>query len=242
MIDVATSGGPPNDAQYCQKYPEDRSECNGGMPLPMLLILPRISDYRGGLNLLGLGDIVLPGLLISLGARLDAAKLLLQPSSSPPNNIFLGYFLPLMFSYAIGLFLANLALYVTGEGQPALLYLVPFILGTTVFIGHRTNELKLLWNGHPQLQQADELLSQHKSNMYPTYNHTRSTSQQQQQQQHQRSQEIDEEANELSPTSLSNIREGSETGGEDEEEDVDDEFLNEAEIRNNGPPYVLSKH
>eukprot|EP00978_Attheya_sp_CCMP212_P029027 scaffold101748_cov59-Attheya_sp.AAC.2 len=77
MISVATSGGAPDDPNFCEKYP-DGKDCQGGDPLPMLLTIPRINDYRGGAALLGLGDIVLPGLLISFAARLDAAKALVQ--------------------------------------------------------------------------------------------------------------------------------------------------------------------
>ena len=77
MITVATSGGPPKaDALWCEKYPDD-PDCQGGNPLPMLLTVPKLFDFTGGASLLGLGDIVLPGLLLSFAARLDAAKQLL---------------------------------------------------------------------------------------------------------------------------------------------------------------------
>lgn len=77
MITVATSGGPPKaDALWCEKYPDD-ADCQGGNPLPMLLAIPKLLDFAGGSSLLGLGDIVLPGLLLSFAARLDAAKQLL---------------------------------------------------------------------------------------------------------------------------------------------------------------------
>ena len=65
MVDVATSGGPPTaDPLWCEKYPGDEN-CQGGDPLPMLFTIPRIFDYQGGSSMLGLGDIVLPGLLLS---------------------------------------------------------------------------------------------------------------------------------------------------------------------------------
>ena len=75
MIEVATSGGPPKaDALWCEKYPSD-PDCKGGDPMPMLFSIPRLFDYQGGASMLGLGDIVLPGLLLSFAARLDAARL-----------------------------------------------------------------------------------------------------------------------------------------------------------------------
>lgn len=41
--------------------------------LPMLLELPRLGDYRGGYAMLGLGDIVIPGLLLSFAHRYDVS-------------------------------------------------------------------------------------------------------------------------------------------------------------------------
>jgi signal peptide peptidase-like protein 2B len=42
-----------------------------------------------------------------------------------------------MVAYAIGLFMANAAVYIMEMGQPALLYLVPCCLGTMVCMGRR---------------------------------------------------------------------------------------------------------
>ena len=133
MITVATSGGPPKaDALWCEKYPDDR-DCQGGNPLPMLLAIPKLLDFAGGSSLLGLGDIVLPGLLLSFAARLDAAKQLLgvmgggRGSGSqsyhncPEQQICCcsfsaccagilcrgGYLAPLIVAYAVGLAMAN---------------------------------------------------------------------------------------------------------------------------------------
>ena len=86
MIEVATSGGPPKaDALWCEKYPLD-PDCKGGDPMPMLFSMPRLFDYLGGAAMLGLGDIVLPGLLISFAARLDAARLVCGLYSTIKKN------------------------------------------------------------------------------------------------------------------------------------------------------------
>jgi signal peptide peptidase-like protein 2B len=188
MITVATSGGPPKaDPLWCEKYPND-PDCQGGNPLPMLLAIPKLFDYMGGSSLLGLGDIVLPGLLLSFAARYDAAKVLLsvlgggrasanQSYSCPEQRCctgFLppkcgamlcsgGYFGPLMVAYAIGLAMANIAVYVMSMGQPALLYLVPCCLGTTLYIGWRRNELSQLWEGPRVLISADSALCRNDS-------------------------------------------------------------------------------
>mmetsp|Transcript_9476 Transcript_9476/g.17182 ORF Transcript_9476/g.17182 Transcript_9476/m.17182 type:complete len:753 (-) Transcript_9476:120-2378(-) len=168
MINVATSGGPPKaDPSWCEKYPHD-TDCLGGDPLPMLFTIPRIGDYQGGASLLGLGDIVLPGLLLSFAARFDAAKSLvgLMGGGNHGNHAGrtsscsggCGYYGPLVVAYAVGLMMANMAVYLMNMGQPALLYLVPCCLGTMAFLGWRRNELDQLWHGPKLLTTADSIL------------------------------------------------------------------------------------
>jgi signal peptide peptidase-like 2B len=171
MITVATSGGPPKaDELWCEKYPND-ADCQGGNPLPMLLAIPRLLDYTGGSSLLGLGDIVLPGLLLSFAARLDAAKTLIGVATGgqaqqttttaglcPENRRHHrnNYFGPIVLAYAVGLAMANAAVYWMRMGQPALLYLVPCCLGTMLYIGR--HELQQLWDGPRVLKAADDIL------------------------------------------------------------------------------------
>lgn len=172
MIDVATSGGPPPNPEWCEKYPDDPENCQQrGNPLPMLFTIPRIADYQGGQNLLGLGDIVVPGLLISFAARFDAAKSLLGVmgggngslgSYACPERRFCGslccsggYFGPVVVAYGVGLLMANAAVYLMEMGQPALLYLVPCCLGMFLVIGWRRNELTELWEGPRAIRAAD---------------------------------------------------------------------------------------
>lgn len=167
MVDVATSGGPPTaDPSWCEKYPEG-PECQGGDPLPMLFTIPRINDFAGGSSLLGLGDIVLPGLLLSFASRYDEAKALVGSSHSPrpsprsPHETCSkkgGYFIPSVIAYAIGLSMANVAVYVMRMGQPALLYLVPCCLGTIVYLGWKRGELVDLWNTPKVLASCDKIL------------------------------------------------------------------------------------
>lgn len=42
---------------------------SGGEAMPMLMRVPRILDPWGGYNMLGFGDIVLPGLLVAFTLR-----------------------------------------------------------------------------------------------------------------------------------------------------------------------------
>ena len=90
-----------------------------GESVPMLLRLPRIQDELGGQTMLGLGDIALPGLLISYLLRFDYQM---------GYGWLRGYFGMSVVGYGAGLLLTYVALVVMRSGQPALLYLVPCTL------------------------------------------------------------------------------------------------------------------
>ena len=183
MITVATSGGPPTaDPTWCEKYPDDAG-CQGGEPLPMLFAIPRLGDYEGGASLLGLGDVVLPGLLLSLACRLDCAKRLVGLSSggrgvcSSPRlpipcckGLCNGYFYPVLVAYALGLMMANLAVYIMNMGQPALLYLVPMCLGTMCVLGWINGEITDLWQGPKVLASADRAVASREYSVHHTTN------------------------------------------------------------------------
>ena len=131
---------------------------------------------------------LVPGLLLSFAARLDAAKTLVAlvsggdggNAASSMNgtggsccwgwlrysggggggggNSSSSYFIPLVVAYAIGLGMANIAVYVMEMGQPALLYLVPCCLGTMSFLGWKRQELRQLWEGPKVLDTAEQIV------------------------------------------------------------------------------------
>jgi len=116
-----------------------------GLPnLPMVLIFPRMLD--DGISLLGLGDIVLPGLFLCFLYRFDHFNKISFKS---------GYFLRGWIAYALGLELTFVMVYVLDRGQPALLYLVPFTLLTTIFFGWMRGQLGDLWKGLYRVEEID---------------------------------------------------------------------------------------
>jgi len=178
MMTVATGGGAVEDPLHCEKYPLD-SKCDN-TPLPMLFAIPRINDYRGGFSMLGLGDIVLPGLLCCFAARLDASKSLVKILKARQRAVrrglrdfrerlpakkgvcvrfFSGYFYQIIIAYAIGLLLANLAVYLMQRGQPALMYIVPLTLCALVVRGKINDQLSSLWRGPGRLIHSDQVIS-----------------------------------------------------------------------------------
>lgn len=114
-----------------------RGDRSGEDGIPMLLKIPRIFDPWGGYSIIGFGDILLPGLLISFAKRFDVAT---------KKTIRNGYFLWLSIGYGFGLIVTYIALnLMDGHGQPALLYIVPFTLGSLFFLGWKRGELAQLW-------------------------------------------------------------------------------------------------
>ncbi|POM72039.1 Signal peptide peptidase-like, aspartyl protease family A22B [Phytophthora palmivora] len=162
MEDVATGGpaaytksGYPG-VDYCERYPEYPA-CVDPEPMPMLLVLPRILDWAGGVSMLGLGDIILPGMLLSFTLRFDYAH--------GSTN----YFRLMAVGYAVGLALANLAVMVTEMGQPALMYLVPTTLGSLTIASKRNGHFRTMWIG-AEVDDNDSLSLKRRSSGRPGYN------------------------------------------------------------------------
>ncbi|XP_027349464.1 signal peptide peptidase-like 4 [Abrus precatorius] len=121
-----------------------RGDRSGEDGIPMLLKIPRLFDPWGGYSIIGFGDIILPGLLVAFSLRYDwLAK----------KNLRDGYFLWAMTAYGLGLLITYVALnLMDGHGQPALLYIVPFTLGTFLSLGKKRGELRILWTrGEPKI-------------------------------------------------------------------------------------------
>ncbi|KAK4415925.1 Signal peptide peptidase-like 4 [Sesamum alatum] len=133
-----------------------RGDGSGEDGIPMLLKIPRLFDPWGGYSIIGFGDIILPGLLVAFSLRYDwLAK----------KSLRAGYFLWAMLAYGLGLLVTYVALnLMDGHGQPALLYIVPFTLGTLITLANKRGDLKHLWTRgepyrpcpHVQLQRDDE--------------------------------------------------------------------------------------
>ena len=128
-----------------------------GLSLPLFVAFPEYSSIGSNVSvsLLGLGDIVLPGLLVAFAARLDHHG---KGSGSSKRR---SYFVWTMVSYAVGLVACYcaLALNIGGQGgQPALLYIIPCILGSFYACLWHNDDLYHVWNEKHQ-EEHDPLLS-----------------------------------------------------------------------------------
>lgn len=113
-----------------------------GERLPMLLEFPQLNGLGTNprLSLLGLGDVVLPGLLVVLTRSFDISKQL------PPLR---SYFATSLTGYSVGLVLTYVALahsWFGNQGQPALLYLVPCTLGAVAVSSYWKGHFWMLWD------------------------------------------------------------------------------------------------
>ncbi|XP_053558999.1 signal peptide peptidase-like 2B isoform X2 [Bombina bombina] len=109
--------------------------------LPMVLKVPRLNASPLALcdrpfSLLGFGDILVPGLLVAYCHRFD-----IQMQSSRI------YFVACTIAYGIGLLVTFVALALMQMGQPALLYLVPCTLLTSLVVALWRKELPMFWTG-----------------------------------------------------------------------------------------------
>ncbi|GAB2224135.1 hypothetical protein Droror1_Dr00004883 [Drosera rotundifolia] len=120
-----------------------RGNGSGEDDIPMLLRFPWLFDPWGGYSVIGFGDIILPGLVLAFSLRCDWLS---------NRKLCGGYFPWAMSAYGLGLVTTYIALnLMDAHGQPALLYTVPFTLGTLLVFGHRRGELKHLWRiGEPE--------------------------------------------------------------------------------------------
>ena len=90
-------------------------------------------DYE--FSVLGLGDVVIPGLFVSLMTKADEV---LQPKN-------ISYFNVAVVAYAIGLAACFTANEIYHNGQPALLYLDPALVGSTLLASNFNEQMKDLW-------------------------------------------------------------------------------------------------
>ncbi|CAB0039714.1 unnamed protein product [Trichogramma brassicae] len=117
---------------------------------PIKLVFPQ-DLLESGLNgknfaMLGLGDIVVPGIFIALLLRFDHS---LKRKSKT-------YFYTTFFAYFMGLLVTLLVMKIFNHAQPALLYLVPACLGTPLLVALIKGDLKALFSYEDHPSEVEE--------------------------------------------------------------------------------------
>mmetsp|Transcript_25985 Transcript_25985/g.56637 ORF Transcript_25985/g.56637 Transcript_25985/m.56637 type:complete len:387 (+) Transcript_25985:149-1309(+) len=105
---------------------------------PIKLLFPRLGDLDGGKRpfaMLGLGDIVIPGIFVALILRYDVQ-----------NGFRFKYFQSAFVGYVLGLAATIFVMNYFQAAQPALLYIVPSVLACTGLHAVVNGEFNKLWN------------------------------------------------------------------------------------------------
>jgi len=110
-----------------------------------------VRDYP--FSVLGLGDIVIPGLFVRFMGKIDEALL----------PVKLSYLNAATAAYAFGLATCFIANEITHAGQPALLYLSPACIGSALLCGVVNSQLGEVWNfQEPSTETSPSSLVDHK--------------------------------------------------------------------------------
>ncbi|KAJ1630934.1 Triosephosphate isomerase [Pavlovales sp. CCMP2436] len=107
-----------------------------GIDAPIKLLFPKdLLAAKLEFSLLGLGDIVIPGIFVAMMLRFDARNGLRS----------LPYFRANLVAYVLALVVTLSVMHFFGAAQPALLYLVPGCLGAAFATALVRGEVALLW-------------------------------------------------------------------------------------------------
>jgi len=111
-------------------------------------------------SMLGLGDIVVPGLFIALALRYDLYRYHAQnPTTNYKRHMYKfpkPYFYATFFAYIAGLILTMTVMHVFKKAQPALLYLSPSCAAAVLIAALVRRELPTLW-GYKEISKEERL-------------------------------------------------------------------------------------
>jgi len=118
-----------------------------GLNAPVKILFPKALGVKPmPFSMLGLGDIVIPGIFVALMLRFDHK----QGFTSLP------YFTTNFIAYVLGLVATVSVMHFFDAAQPALLYLVPACIGAALLTAVARGELKLLLNYSEEKPEAAE--------------------------------------------------------------------------------------
>lgn len=128
---------------------------------PIKLLFPRALDLAAErpFSMLGLGDIVVPGIFLAILLRFDNERA--KAPGAPKSK---GYFHVAVGGYMVGLATTIVVMNVFNAAQPALLYIVPAVLlsvmGRAVYLKDTTGLLAYDESTEPEPEKAEEKKSE----------------------------------------------------------------------------------
>jgi len=90
------------------------------LDVPIKLLWPKSMTFatERGFTILGLGDVVIPGLFVALALRYDHER-----AKKRQTSFTKPYFCVTLTAYVVGLITTMTVMHMLGQAQPALLYL-----------------------------------------------------------------------------------------------------------------------
>lgn len=123
---------------------------------PIKLLFPKVLDVQSNddMSLLGLGDIIIPGIFVALCLRYDFLRNFKAGKKAKSiaeldtifKNISKPYFWSCIAGYVVGILTTVVVMLVFKRGQPALLYLVPGCIGSVFLCAFVRHEIKDVFN------------------------------------------------------------------------------------------------
>jgi len=116
---------------------------------PVKLLFPKsLFAEELQFSMLGLGDIVIPGIFIALLLRFDAKH------SKKVKKVFKKtYFNTTFIAYILGLVTTLVVMHTFQAAQPALLYLVPFCIGASLITALVNSQLSVLFSYSEEIEE-----------------------------------------------------------------------------------------
>lgn len=186
---------------------------------PVKITWPRSLEYffsndEKKFAMLGLGDIVMPGVFVALSLRFDYKKaygkivkstkgpINKKTILSPTSNFARPYFYTCMASYIIGLSITMLVMHVFHAAQPALLYLSPACTGSVLLLAILSGDTAEYWrweDGEDDDKKPDPATTTNKDKLEESKKH----------------EELVPESNQIQPQAILENDEGWTSGGLD---------------------------
>ena len=128
---------------------------------PIKLLFPRatVADGVPPFSMLGLGDIVIPGIYVALALRMDLARRARAIATGDQKKTP-QYFPAVITGYFLGLVTTIFVMNYFKAAQPALLYIVPGVLGATfarALVWGGVREVKLVWGFDENAEEKTEM-------------------------------------------------------------------------------------
>lgn len=123
------------------------------LDIPIKILFPYVNDEgQEKFSMLGLGDIVIPGIFISLCLKFDIDWFLGRKKPKSLSDLKIPYHTASFIGYVAGMLSTYLAMFVFEHPQPALLFLVPTCTISVLILGAVKGQLQEIknYNANPE--------------------------------------------------------------------------------------------